>query len=81
MQEGPIEKIIPEIRVVTCQGCNYLKTKLVRSGREPKYSTNCLNDSNPWKGSGVSSDIYLNDNNLPIPGPWCPFIKKQNEHK
>ncbi len=70
---GPTE--IRSVRL-SCDGCTYHKSKLMKSGKHPKYIHDCTHPDIPemYKDSifKVVGNIGYNDN-TPY---WCPFVKK-----
>lgn len=73
LNKGPITIKIPEINYKSCRECQYYKTQLVKSGREPEYNHNCefpnlpnsiIHYLNSWGGN-------LFSNKTPT---WCPYL-------
>ena len=69
--EGPVEKIIPEKRYLSCMNCIYLK-----QGDDAAASFNfskksrCTNHQAPFLGNELKMDFI---NGVITPGIWCPF--------
>ena len=83
-QEGPKEIVIPEQRFLSCYGCDFHKSQLVRSGRDPEYAHNCTHPE--FKGvkpsfnrvfsGNLSKDI---DGHIKTPVGYCPFLKNERD--
>lgn len=71
------EVTIPSKTFTTCSGCQYYKSTLIRSGRDPKRTHNCAHTKN--KQDSISSIFGLCQSNLdyvdgyPITPDWCPL--------
>ena len=57
MSEGPVEYTIPAKKVITCSGCKWIKSVLVRSGHDPIRRYNCTHETAPKEGN-----IFLHGN-------------------
>lgn len=79
---GPTLHIIPEQRVYSCFGCKYHDFKMIRSGLNPMYDTNCLKMD--LEGNILSDDEktvipYILDNDSKTP-PICPYLKSEERN-
>lgn len=75
-QEGPKEIEIPARAFLSCYGCDYHKSKLWSSGRNPEYTNNCHHPEFPYKPSvGVGNLLKEEDGHIITP-QGCPFRKK-----
>jgi hypothetical protein len=76
---GPTLVIIPEQRVYNCFGCKYHDFKMIRSGLNPMYDTNCLKMDlygNILPDGEKTIIPYILDNDSKTP-EQCPFLKSE----
>jgi hypothetical protein len=69
MSKGPT-KI--EYAFCSCQGCEFLKSEMLISGRNPEYTYRCLHPnrlSDFIEMFSVAEQIQTPD--------WCPFLNKE----
>lgn len=77
-KEGGTEVTIPEIKVLTCQGCKYFRHRLIQSGMNPTYGNFCNHADAPDKLSmyGNIPDMKVH---FYIKTPeWCPYLKEHD---
>jgi hypothetical protein len=80
--EGPHEVIIPSTRFTSCSGCKYFNRRLVKSGRNPIYASNCEHPEIREEVKRFGFEGNLQENNLGIVETpnWCPYLNpKKNE--
>lgn len=75
-QEGPKEIVIPQQRFLSCYGCDFHKSKLWVSGRNPKYVHNCEHPDFWIKPSQLGNLHPDDDDQIKTPID-CPFRKKE----
>jgi hypothetical protein len=79
-QEGPKEIVIPEQKFLSCYGCDFHKSQLVKSGRDPEYSHNCTHPKFPTPPSHnriFSGNLKQNEDGHIVTPRDCPFIPKE----
>lgn len=76
-QEGPKEIVIPEQRFLSCYGCDYHKSTLVKSGRDPQRAHNCEHPEFPQRASRFLGNLHENSDGHVEPPIDCPFRKKE----
>ena len=76
-QEGPKEIEIPARAFLSCYGCDFHKSKLWSSGRNPVYTNNCHHPEFPYKQSGHLGNLNKEEDGHIITPKECPFIKKK----
>lgn len=77
-QEGPKEIVIPEQRFLSCYGCDFHKTQLVVSGKNPKRADNCNHPEFPMPIGFLGNLSKDKDDHVKTP-IHCPFRKKEKE--
>lgn len=61
---------------MTCTSCDYHKSQMIHSGRNPKYSHRCTHPEIKQE-HGIYAALH---GNLPEDAEtpdWCPFLKKK----
>lgn len=76
-QEGPIETIIPETKILSCGRCKYHLHSMVKSGMNPIYKDNCNHPDLEQNLSFLQGNLnkHFLHNIVETPN-WCPFLKK-----
>lgn len=78
--QGFTKVIVPSYEYNSCGDCEFYEHKMLRSGRNPKYSHNCnhpmiqedISKFNPFDGNLISFN-----NRVETPN-WCPFLNNNN---
>lgn len=76
---GPTKTTRPQETYNSCFGCGYYDRKMVRSGREPIYSSHCNNPSIPEYLKSFKGAMHGNLNDSSKTPDWCPFLNNKNE--
>lgn len=77
-QEGPKEITIPEQSFLSCYGCDFHKSQLMVSGRNPKRSHNCEHPEFPERKTRYMGNLHENEDGHVITPSDCPFRKKRD---
>lgn len=81
--EGPSELVVPAQRYMSCKGCKYLKSQMIRSGRNPEHKNKCLCPPNDKEYSvlyGPGKEIPKSYDGYRIETPeWCPILKTKED--
>lgn len=78
--EGPVERAIPAITVITCQGCRYHSHQMLKSGNHPIYENRC-SKVKAYPGD-FSPDRLIPDwisHGLLETPSWCPFLTPKQQ--
>lgn len=80
INKGPSIINIPQRSFLSCSGCEFYKSKLIVSGRNPKYAHSCTH----LDAKRLTLDLYygnLSANEMGyVETPnWCPLKLKSNE--
>jgi hypothetical protein len=81
---GPTLQIIPEQRIYSCFGCKYHEYRILRTGLNPVFDTNCLKMNiygEVLEDKDISSNVgpFILDNNSKTPSQ-CPYIKTEERN-
>jgi len=69
-RQGPHVAMIKNRSFLTCIGCEFLNSKLMKSGLVPEYEMNCTHQAADSITGGFIS--WEGDVETPF---WCPFTK------
>lgn len=69
--EGPTTETIPSYTYKSCRHCKFYDYRLVVSGRNPIYRSNCNHHDSPIMGGATFGNLANGDR---TPN-WCPFVK------
>lgn len=75
-REGPHVFRQKESAVLTCIGCVFLKSHLVKSGRQPQYEYLCKHPKTPAAVQLGRDEDLIAFEGYPVETPdWCPLVK------
>lgn len=77
-QQGPKEIVIPEQKFLSCYGCDYHKSELVASGKNPKRADNCTHPKFPLPVGRITGNLSRDKYDHINTPSLCPFIKKES---
>jgi len=82
-EEGPQQIIIPEQKFMSCSRCKYFSNDLLKSGKNPKYKSNCNHPSIAENKSLnlFCGNLHENLNRIVETPTWCPFLKTESKEK